>query len=269
MPSSTPDQALCADLGSLCRPLPFQASSWVSHAQYEHLDTHKSIDLLMLANFLSYKRHWRLFEAVRELPASLNIVVAGRAYGRRTADSLAAEADAFGVGDRIEIREDPSDQEVATLLGSARLFCALSHKEGSYIAVAEALMADTAVVMFSDAIVGSKEYIRPETGWLLTPDRPLAAQLLQCLAHADQLHPRRWAKAHIAAEVNFPRFNQLMRTDTLQLGETWSIDLAGFFCRHFDFHYFDTAAEDSFRAEYLAVKEQFGLDIERSQPSQN
>jgi glycosyltransferase involved in cell wall biosynthesis len=264
MPSSTPDQALCADLGPLCRPAPFQAASWVSHAQYEHLNTSKTIDLLMLANFSSYKRHWRLFEAIPKLPASLNIVLAGRPYQGRTAASLLAEAEAFGVRDRIEIREDPSDQEVPTLLSSAKLFCALSHKEGSYIAVAEALMADTVVAMFSDAVIGSKEYIGPNTGLLLTPNQPLAPQLLRCLERAGQLHPRRWAQANIAAEVNFPRFNKLMRSRAMQLGEPWSVDLSGFFCRHFEFEYFDASAEGTFGAEYRSIKDRFGLEIRRN-----
>lgn len=263
MPSSTPDEELCADFGPLCRPLPFQASSWVSHAQYKCAGVVKTVDLLMLANFSAYKRHWRLFEALRDLPSSLTVVVAGRPFSGRTAASLAADAAAFGVRERIQIREDPSDLEVASLLSSARLFCALSHKEGSYIAIAEALMADTPVAMFSNAIVGSKEYINPATGYLLDPDRLLAPQLLQCLDRADRLHPRAWAKSNIAAEVNFPRFNEILRGDTERLGEAWSTDLTAFFCRHFEFEYNDPAAEASFRAEYRALAEQFGLHIAR------
>ena len=264
MPSSTADQALCADLGPLCRPMPFQASSWVSHAQYERLDAPKTIDLLMLANFNSYKRHWLLFEAARDLPDTIRIVLAGRRHGPRTVNSLLAEADAFGVRHRIAIHEDPSDGEVATLLASAKLFCALSHKEGSYIAVAEALMADTAVVMFSDAIVGSKEYIGPDTGWLLEPGRALAPQLMWCLDRVTQLHPRRWAKENVAAEVNYPRFNELMRRDALQTGEMWTTHLAGFFCRHFEFEYFDGGSEASLQGEYSTIRDRFGLDIARN-----
>jgi hypothetical protein len=263
MPSSTPDQALCADFGSLCKPLPFQASSWIARAQYAKVAATKSIDLLMLANFNSYKRHWRLFEAARDLPPSISIVLAGRPFGGRTINSLIAEADAFGVRDRIQICEDPSDAEVATLLASAKVFCALSHKEGSYIAVAEALIADTPVAMFANAIVGSKEYLGPATGWLLAPDRPLAPQLLECLSSADQLHPRSWAQVHIAAEINVPRFNEIMRRDALQLGEAWTVDLAPFFCRHFEFAYFDPNAEGAFRPAYQGLASQFGIEISR------
>ncbi|HUJ52611.1 MAG TPA: glycosyltransferase [Steroidobacteraceae bacterium] len=263
MPSSARDQALCADFGPLCRPLPFQASSWVSRAQYAHLTCDKTIDLLMLANFDSYKRHWRLFEALADLPRSLCVVLAGRSFGGRTAATLRGEADAFGVRERIEIREDPSDHEVAALLATARVFCALSHREGSYIAIAEALMAGTPVAMFADAVVGSREYIGPQTGWFLDPQRALGPQLLGCLEHAAELQPRTWASSHISAEVNGPRLNAILRQEAGSGGEVWTRDLQGFFCRHFDFEYFDVAAESALHAEYQRLRTRFGLEIVR------
>jgi glycosyltransferase involved in cell wall biosynthesis len=267
MPSSTVDQSLCADLGIHCRPLPFQASSWASYAQYPDEPVPKTIDVLMLANFSSYKRHWRLFDAVRELPASLKIVIAGRPCFNRTAASILAEADAFGVRDRIELKENPSDSEVVHLLASTRIFCALSHKEGSYIAIAEALLADTAVAMFSDAVVGSKEYINPATGWLLDARQPLAPQLVRCLQQVSQRQPRAWAKGNVSAEINNPRLNHLMRRELLRSGEQWTVDLSGFFCRHFEFEYFDSDAETRFRDEYRTLADGFGLNVIRPNPT--
>lgn len=264
MPSASSDQQLCANLGPHCKPLPFQASSWVSERQYGDIGPPKTIDLLMLANFSRYKRHWRLFEAIKDMPDSVSIVLAGVPIGSRTIDSLRAEADAFGVGKRITIRERPTDDEVASLLASAKVFCALSHKEGSYIAVAEALLAGTPVAIFDDAIVGSKEYICPETGWFLNPRQRLGPQFVACLSRASSLHPREWAKRHIAAEVNFPRLNDLMRAYASEIGEDWSVDLAAFYCRHFEFEYSDPSAERDMSAEYQSVATQFGIRTARA-----
>jgi glycosyltransferase involved in cell wall biosynthesis len=198
------------------------------------------------------------------MPDSVSIVLAGVPIGNRTIHSLRAEADAFGVGNRIIIRERPTDDEVASLLASAKVFCALSHKEGSYIAVAEALLAGTPVAIFDDAIVGSKEYIGPETGWLLNPRQRLGPQLVTCLSRASSLHPREWAKRHSAAEVNFPRLNDLMRAYASKIGEDWSVDLAAFYCRHFEFEYSYPSAERDMRAEYQSVATQFGIRIARA-----
>jgi len=264
MPSASSDQQLCANFGPLCKPLPFQASSWASERAYSNIGTSKTFDLLMLANFSKYKRHWRLFEAVKDMPDSVSIVLAGVPLGKRTMRSLRSEADAFGVGERIIFRESPTDDEVASLLASAKVFCALSHKEGSYIAVAEALLAGTPVAIFDDAIVGSKEYICPDTGWLLNPRRPLGPQLVTCLSRATSLHPREWAKRHIAAEVNFPRLNDLMRAYAREIGEDWSVDLAAFYCRHFEFEYSHSSAEPGMRVEYNSIATQFGVRIARA-----
>jgi glycosyltransferase involved in cell wall biosynthesis len=264
MPSASSDQQLCANLGPLCKPLPFQASSWVSERQYNDTVPAKTVDLLMLANFSRYKRHWRLFEAIKDMPDSVSIILAGVPIGNRTIQSLRAEADAFGVSNRIIVRERPTDDEVASLLASAKVFCALSHKEGSYIAIAEALLAGTPVAIFDDAIVGSKEYIGPETGWLLNPRRRLGPQLVSCLSSASSLHPREWAKRHIAAEVNFPRLNDLMRAYASEIGEGWSADLAAFYCRHFEFEYSDPSVERDMTAEYHSVATLYGIRIARA-----
>jgi hypothetical protein len=217
----------------------------------------------MLANFSSYKRHWRLFEAIPQLPASTRIVLAGRPFSGRTADSLKAEAAAFNVADRFEIQENPSDSALAQLLASARVLCALSHREGSYIAVAEALMADTPVAMFTNAVIGSKEYIQEETGFLLDPQTSLGPQLAQCLERSRYLHPGQWAADNISAEVNFPRFNDLLRRDSTDLGGQWTENMEPFFCRHFDFEYFAASAERRHDPEYELLKRDFGLDVTR------
>jgi hypothetical protein len=262
MPSSTKDQDLCAELGPLCRPLPFQASSWVSHIPYAS-KPEKSVDLLMLANFSAYKRHWRLFEAIPDMPVQTRIVLAGRPFSGRTAESLRREAAAFNVSDRFEIHENPSDAALAGLLASSRVLCALSHREGSYIAVAESLMADTPVAIFSNAVVGSKEYIRRETGFLLDPDAPLAPQLTECIERSKDLHPGPWAADNISAEANFPRFNELLSRDSTALGGEWTRNMEPFFCRHFDFHYHDASAELRHAPEYEHIRMEFGLDIKR------
>lgn len=268
MPSSSVDQELCADFGPLCRPLPFQASSWVSSANYLPVPTDKTIDLLMLANFSAYKRHWRLFEAIQYLPQSLRIVLAGRPYGGRTAQSLLQQAEAFGVRDRITIQENPSDEQLARLLASSRLLCALSHKEGSYIAVAEAMMAGTAVAMFQNAVIGSKEYISGATGYFLDSYRPLAPQLLECLRQVDGLSPRLWATENISAEVNCVRLNTLLRADATRRSEPWTVDIAPFYCRHFEFEYADPTLEREFEAEYATLSTAFGVAIARPKPAQ-
>jgi glycosyltransferase involved in cell wall biosynthesis len=264
MPSTRNDCALCDEFGPLCRALPFQASSWVSSNVRPRERVAKTIDFLMLANFSTYKRHWRLFEALCDMPVEYEVVVAGRELGKRTIDSVRWEAEAFGVADRVRFIENPTDEQVADLLASAKVFCALSHKEGSYIAVAEALQAGTPVAMYSDARIGSKEYIGPETGVLLESGRPLAPQLMHFVNRAGILEPAGWARIHISADVNCRKLDHLMYNESIASGDEWTEGLSPFHCKHFDFKYSTENAEHQFAPEYAKVSAQFGLSIRRS-----
>ena len=263
LPSSSENLADCDDLAPYARGLRFQASSWVDEGRFASQRPCRRYDLLIVGNFAKYKRHWRLFEALRELPPSVSCVVAGRPLGSRTVQSLRREADAFGVLGRVEIIEDPDDETLERLFADARLFCALSHREGSYIAIAEALMANTPVAMFSNAIVGSREYINEDTGFLFDARERLSAQILDALRVCDRKRPRRWAQENISARVNSKRLCNLLEEEAIRSSEEWTIGVEPFHCRHFEFFYYDPSAQARLAGDYAELKNRFGLDVRR------
>jgi glycosyltransferase involved in cell wall biosynthesis len=173
------------------------------------------------------------------------------------------EARLFGVEDRIRIVEGATDQELRRLFSGARLFCAMTHKEGSYIAVAEALMAGLPVAMFETAKIGSKAYINDETGFLLTADKPLGPQLEWALKRSDEVKPQPWARANISAEVNCKKLNELLRRWASVRQMSWTRDIEPFYCEHFEFHYFRDTAEGEMMSEYARLRELFGLTVQR------
>lgn len=262
LPSAFEDLPLCREIGPLCRGLPFHAASWVREDLYRPAP--KDIDILMVANFSTYKRHWRLFEALRDLPRDLKVVLAGTPLRERTAEKLLEEAEAFGVKDRFELEVRPPDAVLEGFLAGARVFLGLSHKEGSYVAVAEALMADTPVGMYANARIGSKAYIREETGVLFHPDRPLAPQILAFLERAHRFTPRAWAIGNISAGVNCVRLNRILQEEALGEGRPWTRDLSPFFARHFDLFYTGgPEAEARHGADHRAFTDLFGIPIAR------
>lgn len=202
---------------SIKHALPFHASSWVAPSLYSPRP--KNIDILMVANFGTYKRHYLLFEALKMLPENLKVVLAGRPLGARTSDVLLNEAKHYGVENRFELMESPSDEKISELLCQAKLVLGLSGREGSYVSLAEALFANTPVALFRDAVVGTKNYINPKTGFLLQPDLPLAPQLEKCLALSESLEPRKWAIKNISNIENIDQLNHLIQSQ-LALKET-------------------------------------------------
>ncbi len=262
MPSSKNDAELCSIVAPLCQPLPFQASSWTDSTSFPEVPKNKDIDIIMVATFLEFKRHWLLFEALQDLPINLKVTLLGKSFGSRTREVFLAEADLFGVKDRFELIEDPSYETIRTHLGRAKLFCALSAKEGSYIAVAESLLAGTPVGMFEDAIIGSKDYINSTTGVLFNNNEKLATQILRFL-NLKTIQPfeiQKWARDNISAQINNIKLNNLVRDSNLRKGNNWTQDLSPIYCKHFDFYYFDNPVAE---AEYINIANEFSVYIDR------
>ena len=264
LPSSSESLDDCDGFAPYARALPFQSSSWVDDSRFSADRTSRRFDLLMVSNFAKYKRHWLLFQALRELPPSVSCIITGRPLGSRTVEVIRREAAAFGVLNRIEILENPSDATLERIFADAKLFCALSHKEGSFIAIAEALMADTPVAIFANAIVGSKEYIHDETGFLFDTGERLSSQILAALQICERKRPQAWARQNISARVNVERLNKLLEDEATRSHEQWTIDVEPFHCRHFDFFYYDPFAETRLAKCYTELKERFGLDFRRA-----
>ena len=262
MPSSEDDYELCRSRHTDMVALPFQSSSWVNPDLYRAPDR-KDIDIIMVANFSEYKRHWHLFRALRDLPRDLRVVLVGVPLGGRTRETLLAEARTFGTSDRVEIHQAPPNEVVSDLLSRAKVFLALSAKEGSYISIAEALFSGTPVGLYGDAVIGSKAYINERTGVLFDRAQPLAPQIERFLERAASFSPDSWARANISSRVNGIRLNQLLRSRALERGEPWTRDLAPFHCRHFDFVYDRASDESDFAPVYDRVRRNYAITIER------
>ncbi len=233
LPSSVNCYFQSINVSPLINVLPFHASSWIDETIYEPLE--KDIDILMVANFSTYKRHNLLFEALRELPKSLKVLLVGRPLKDRTSKDLLNEADIYGVRNRFELVEAPSDNEVRNYLCRAKLVLGLSGREGSYVSLAEALFADAAVAVFSDAYIGTKSYITPQSGFLLQPERSLAEQIATCLELSSTLSPREWAVKNISAKLNNQKLNKLLKHSAVSKNELWSRDCCYFRIQSFQF----------------------------------
>ena len=219
------DAATIRSLTDRIIPVPLLASSWVNPDLYEgHLDRPRDYDLVMLANFASFKRHWLFFHTLRRLPKSYRVLLMGVPMGDRTGDVLREEARSFGVADRFDLIVKPTRQQVVEGLCRSRASLIFSRMEGSCIAVAESLFADTPVGLFSDARIGSRAFINEWTGRLLTRRR-LAEQIRRFVEEADRYRARSWALEHISCYRSHEVLNDHLRTAALREGRPWTRDI--------------------------------------------
>lgn len=241
--------------------VPLYCSSWVNPELYRPMPfEQKDVDILMLANFGKYKRHHRLFSALRTMPRSVRVLLIGHRNGNRTTDTILQEARAYGVSDRFELRSGIPDEEVLHALARSKISLILSRREGSCVAVVESLFANTPVGLYADAEVGSRVFINSETGRLLQHEN-LADQLMDFLEHAREYNPRRWAmERQISCHGSSATLNRIVKETSLAAGQEWTQDLAPFHWRP-DPQLIHEADRQRIRPCYEEIKQRFGLEF--------
>ncbi len=241
--------------------VPLFACSWVNPAWCRPLPyEQKDIDILMLANFGKFKRHFALFQALSQMPASLRVLLVGQNDGGRTAETLLAEADRYGVRGRFQLRSNVSHQEVFEVFRRAKISLVLSRREGSCVAVVESLFSGTPVGIYEDAEIGSRVYINDATGRFFQHEN-LAGQLMDFLVAAHSYHPQEWVmKEGISCFESTARLNQILKQHALANGQKWTQDIA---VHHWHPNPQLASEEDQqrLRPEYEYIKSRFGIVI--------
>ncbi len=261
--SNQQDRGIFEALSPKFQVAPLYASSWVDSNLYRPLPfAEKDIDIVVLANFGTYKRHFALFEALRDLPRHLRVVLVGQPVEGRSSKALLAEADLYGVRDRLELRESVPDEVVVDTLRRSKISLILSMQEGSCVAVAEALIANTPTGVMENAVVGSKAFIHAQTGRLLQ-SRGLGRQLLDFLQAAPAMQPRAWmlAEGHDCSGST-SILNRHLQQWAVQAGEDWTQDIAVHHWRPDPMLLLPTDRE-RLRPAYVDIQKRFGLHLGR------
>lgn len=201
------------------------ACDWVNPDFYEPKPfAERSIDLLMIANWGTFKRHWEFFKALTQLPKDLRVVLIGQKEGGRTMATIQQEAHHIGVPQRLEMHESLTIEQVTTMQCNAKVSVLMSRREGGCVAAVESLFAGCALAMREDAHVGSKAHINEQTGTLLRPGK-MAGDLLDLLVRAPDLRPREWAIEHISCQRTTEKLNEKLKMRTEAEGRPWTKEL--------------------------------------------
>jgi len=239
--------------------VPLLVSEWLNPADFTPTPkTQRDIDILMVANWGAYKRHWVLFKALRALPRSLHVTLVGGPNGGRTLRNMQQEARVFGVAQKIEWLESIPAEAVHRLQSRARVVVQTSRREGSCVAVAEALMADTPVVITADSHIGSMQFINGATGEIGSRTR-LGRVIGSVLDRHADLHPREWMIANASYHSSLPRLQQTLgeRHNSVQ-------EIPPFFWRYFMFHSLHPSQSLAMQDAVDELSKSFGLLVEPS-----
>ena len=198
---------------------------WINPGLYEpKAAAERTTDIVMVANWGEFKRHWELFRALSRMPKELKVVLIGQPEPGRSKEFIRRLARQFGARQEIEILESLPIAEVARHQGRAKVSVILTRREGCCVAAVESLFAGCALAMREDAHVGPLAYINGETGRKLRTGR-IHEDLMMLLQSAEDLQPARWAREHLANERSYAKLNALLRAEAVGAERPWTRDL--------------------------------------------
>jgi glycosyltransferase involved in cell wall biosynthesis len=222
------ERPVLAALHERIHPTPTICSDWLDPARFTPRPfDQKDLDLVMVANWAPYKRHWRLFQVLAGMAPGLRVTLIGQRAGAYTVERVRRQAADFGAPQAIEFLDNPPTPVVHDRLARAKGSLILSRREGPCVAVAEAFLSGTPVALLRGAHVGTTAHINEHTGRLL-PERTLARDLTQFLADAAGFAPRAWAEANISFRQSIAKLNADLRGTTLRAGRRWTRDLTAY-----------------------------------------
>lgn len=241
-------------LGANLVPLPVAGNWWVDHRIFRPLPgVAKDADVMMIACWGDYKRHARVFAALRGLRRAgsrLKLVLAGYPAAGRTRDDVCRQARYYGVRDQVEFHERLSAEEVNYQLNRCKVNLLWSRREGFNRSVIEGMFADVPCVMREGFNYGHKyPYINAHTGRYST-ERGLPATLLWMVENYRTFSPRAWVMGHMSCERGTELMEKAIRKVVIEAGAAWTRGLA-LKASHLDgVCYWDEGDRAAFREDY-------------------
>ena len=223
------DLAFLTGLQSNLVPVPVADNWWVDHRVVKPDSTaRKDADVIMIAAWAPFKRHWRFFEVLRQMRKQGHrpkVLLVG--YGaEQSREEVVEDARRFGVVDQIEWHDGVSLAEVVHLLARAKVHLLWSRREGANRAHVEAMFANLPVILREGFNFGYRQpHINAATGVYATEEN-LAEQLMRLIADHHRYAPREWVMAHMSCQKATTILNDAIRRRTAAMGERWTTDLA-------------------------------------------
>jgi glycosyltransferase involved in cell wall biosynthesis len=183
-------------------PVSTIASDWLDPQDFSAVALEeKDIDVIMVAAWARYKRHWVLFEALRKLSPSLRVVLVGGG-SELALHRVRTLARQLGVPQTLTFHARIPLKSVHSLQARARVAVQTSWREGTCVAVAEAMMSNTPVVVTADSHLGAKLRVVEQTGCVVARRR-LSDAIAEVIATSDRFSPRSYLNEKYSCHSSF------------------------------------------------------------------
>jgi glycosyl transferase family 1 len=224
------DSEFITSIHSNLIPVPLSNNWWVDHRVFKPLPDvrQKDIDVIMVAGWADFKRHYRFFQTLQKLlqqGIALKVVLVGYPM-EKTKKDVYDEASCYGVADHLEIYESITQEEVNSLLNRAKVNVIWSRKEGVNRAVIEGLFAGVPFLLREGFNYGYHyPYVNNSTGCFVS-ERELSEKLLWFRENYQTFSPRAWVLEHMSCQKATLILAEAIGKVALSRGESWTGNLS-------------------------------------------
>lgn len=206
-------------------PTDFAGNTWINTDLFAPKSRPiKKYDVVMVAAWAWYKRHWAFFKCLKEIRQSghqLRIALIGYPIDM-TREEIASLAQYYGVIDMIEIFQNIPQAEVAELVAASRCMVLWSRREGSPRAIIESMAADVPCIIREGFNYGQHyRHINPLTGRFAS-EETLGHTIMDILKSSNTLNPRKWILENMTPKTSIKNLNALMKSIGSAEGEEWT-----------------------------------------------
>lgn len=212
--SEQEDYRFIQSLQSNICPVETGANWWVDDRAFAPLGgLPKEYDIVMVAIWADFKRHYHLFEAMSKARVKRKVALIGKPWGR-TREDIEKEARYYDVLDQIDFYEGIPQAEVNRLLNRSRCLILLSKKEGFNKSILEAMYAGIPVFILEGHNYGDKyHYINQETGGYIRRNglASFLDDLDEILRGHQSRSPGQWVRDNISPQISTQRLVEVMK----------------------------------------------------------
>jgi glycosyltransferase involved in cell wall biosynthesis len=219
------DKEFIQNLRSNLIPVPLSNNWWVDHRTFRPLPgVTKDMDLIMVAGWASFKRHYSFFRGLKQLRAKgvrLRAILIGYPM-EKTRDSIYKEAQICGISDQLEIYESIGAAEVNYHFNRAKVNVLWSRREGWNRALVEGMCAGVPCILRKGHNFGYPyPYINGSTG-VYSDEVGLPEALLWMLQNHRSFSPRAWVVENMSCQIATRILSESIQKVAFERGEKWT-----------------------------------------------
>lgn len=188
------DRHLLECLGENLVPVDIGPNWWVDYEKFAPVDGDKDVDVMIMASWSTFKRHYFIFKALKNVlltKPKLKIVLAGY-QGDLGKEFILKLIEYFELKDNVEVFERVPSEEVAKLLARSKVNILWSRFEGNNRSIIEGFFCNTPAILREGHNFGFHyPYINAQTG-TFSNEASLAKNIIEIVDGEQKYSPREY-----------------------------------------------------------------------------